>query len=183
MLSWINLAHDAHQLLQAFYWVMMDVSNSLEEAMDKADGGVKLHLMLASKRCNLIIEHIKIAIEGVELNPDKKPNREKLESILGTLSIETLENIKSTIKKLINDLASSGNCNPSWLSTKLMEIANIICIASGLLRAFSNSLKDNQNENTWRTCLILQTIAQDLEIIANTHRYIASNPKMLVKEL
>lgn len=182
-MNWINLAYDAHRLLHAFYWAMMDVLGALEEAIGKADGGVKLHLILASKRCNLIIEHIKIALEGVGVNPEEKLERGELERIIGKLAIETLENIRDTLKKLINELASSGNCEPYWLSSKLVEFAEVICIASGLLRAFSKSLENSQGEYIWRTRLILQIIAQDLEVIVNTHRYLASNPEMLVKDL
>lgn len=178
----IDLAHDAHRILYAFYWIMMDILSALEEATSKVNGGIKLHLTLAYKRCNLIIEHLKIALEETGLEPDERLRKEELERIIGTLSIETLENIRDALKKLINELASSGNYNASWLSSKLTEFADIICIASGLLRALSNSLKNSQGEYIWRTRLILQIIAQDLEVIVNTHRYLASNPEMLAKD-
>lgn len=183
MLDRVDLAYSVLQVLYAFYWVMVDIRDALEDAAGKASEGLRFHLMLASKRCNVIIEHLRMALEEAGVKPDERLGEEELLRRIGALSIETLENIRSTLKGLIGDLASGGKREVSWLISKLMEFADVIYIAVGLLRAFSDSLKESRNEHVWRTSLILRTIAQDLEVIANAHRYLASNPEMLARDL
>lgn len=183
MLSQTDLAHEISRILHAFYWVMMDILGALEEAADRVNEELRFHLMLASKRCNVIVEHLRIALEEAGIKPNGRLGKEELRKMIGTLSIETLECIKDTLKILIDEMTSDGKCDASWLSSKLMEFSDTIYVASGLLKALSDSLKESKDKYIWRTCLILQTIAQDLEVIANTHYYLASNLEILAKDL
>ncbi|MEM2273731.1 MAG: hypothetical protein QXX56_05935 [Candidatus Bathyarchaeia archaeon] len=139
--------------------------------------------MLASKRVDLIIKQLRIVLEQVGIRLDEEMREEEIQRRIGALSLETIKSVRDTVKGLIKDLASHGECNTSWVSSKLMEFTDIICIASGLLKACSNSLKESHDVHIWRACLILQTVAQDLEVIANAHRCLASNPEMLARDL
>ncbi|MEM2029585.1 MAG: hypothetical protein QXS05_09435 [Candidatus Bathyarchaeia archaeon] len=183
MLSRIDLAYEMPRILYALYWVMADVLSALEEAAGKVNERLRFHFMLASKRCNIIVEHLRLALEETGIKIDERLGEEELRRRIGALPIETLKNFRSTIKRLINELASSEGCNASWLSSKLMEFADIICVASGMLKALSDSLKESRDEHIWRICLILQAVAQDLEVITNTHRYLTSNPEMLARDV
>ncbi|MEM1582730.1 MAG: hypothetical protein QXK89_09525 [Candidatus Bathyarchaeia archaeon] len=182
-MSRFDLTYNVFQILHAFYWVMVDILGTLKDAAGKVNGGVKLHLILASKRVNLIVEQLMIALEQAGIKIDERMSEEEIRKRIGALSLETLESIRETLKRLIDELAAPGERNASWVSNKLKEIADVICIASGLLKAYSNSLKESQDESVWRTCLILQTVAQDLEVIVNANRYLASNPEMLARDL
>lgn len=178
-----DLAYEMLQVLYAFYWVMVDILGALKDAADSVGEGMRFHLMLASIRCKVIVEHLRIAIEEAGIKPDERPSEEELRRRIGALPIETLESIKSTLKGLIGELASGGRREASWLASKLTEFADVICIAVGLLKVFLDDLKESPDERFWKTILILQTVAQDLEIIVNAHRYLASNPDILVKDL
>lgn len=183
MLNQIDLTHDIPKILQALYWIVVDISNTLEEGKCKANRGLRLHLMLASKRFNIIIEHLKIALEEAGIELDERLEEEEIRKRIGTLSINTLEDVKKTIKKIINESVSNNECKASWLSSKLIEFADVISIACCLLKMYLESLRGSTNEYTWRICLILQIVVHDLEIIENTHRYLASNLEMLIKNL
>lgn len=183
MLGRTNLIHNALQILYAFYWVMVDILDALKDATGRVSERMRFHLALAGRRCNIIVEHLRIALEEAGIRLNERMGEEELRRGIGTLPIETLENIRSTLKGLIDDLASGEKREVSWLSLKLMEFADIICVAVGLLKAFSDNLKEGQDERIWRTRLIIQIVAQDLEVIVNAHRYLASNPEMLIKDL
>ncbi|MEM2673662.1 MAG: hypothetical protein QXG34_02965, partial [Candidatus Bathyarchaeia archaeon] len=62
-MSRFDLTYNVFQILHAFYWVMVDILGTLKDAAGKVNGGVKLHLILASKRVNLIVEQLMIALE------------------------------------------------------------------------------------------------------------------------
>lgn len=183
MFSSINLPYEVPQIFHALYWILMDVFNALEEAKNKTSGGLKLHLTLASKRCGIIVEHLKIALEESGIKPDERLEEEEMRRRIGTLPMDALENVKNTIKRIIGEFSSDEKCEASWLSSKLVELADIISIASCLLKIYLEDLRGSNDERIWKTCLILRVIICDLEIIENTHRYLASNPEMLIKNL
>ncbi|MEM1514545.1 MAG: hypothetical protein QXH24_00590 [Candidatus Bathyarchaeia archaeon] len=174
-----DLAFSIFQILHAFYWIMIDMLDALKDAASKANEGLRFHLTLAIKRINIIIEHLKIALEGAGVKLDEREVQRKIDK----LSIKMLEDFRNSLKKIVNELVSNRECEISWLSSKLKEIADIIYFASGLLKAYSDSLKKNQDERIWRTCLIIDVIVQDLEVIVNIHRYLTSNAEMLAKDL
>lgn len=183
MLGRTDLTHEVLQALYAFYWVMLDILDALEDAACRASGRMRFHLVLAGRRCNIIVEHLRMVLEEAGIKPDERLGEGELRRRIGAFSIETLENVRGILKDLIGELSSGGKCGVSWLVSKLTEVADTICVAVGLLRAFSDSLKESQDEHAWRTSLILQIVAQDLEIIANAHRHLASNPEMLARDL
>ncbi|MEM0231670.1 MAG: hypothetical protein QXW27_00535 [Candidatus Methanomethylicaceae archaeon] len=182
MLNQIDLIKEFPHILHAVYWVVIDVSNTLEEAKNKINNkGLKLHLTLSSKRFNIIAEHIRIVLEEVGIKPDERLEKEELRRRIGVLPIEALEDFEKTIKKIINEFIFNNKYEVPWLSSKLTETANIISIASSLLKIYLEILK--KNEYTLKTCLILQTIIYDLEIIENVHRNLALNSEILIKDL
>ncbi|MEM1507097.1 MAG: hypothetical protein QXU02_02840 [Candidatus Bathyarchaeia archaeon] len=183
MLKGADSAHGSFQLLFAFYWIMTDILDFLENAVNRADGGLRFHLMLASKRIRIIIDHLKVALEEVGIELRERPGDEYMRRILGAISVETLENIRGVFESLIKEQGSGGRRGAFWLSYKLTEIADVICIVSSLLKHIAADLNNCSDERSWRVFLILQIVVRDLEVIVNVHHHLASNPGMLIKDL
>lgn len=125
MLNEADLAYNAFQVLHAFYWVMTDILGALEDAIYRASGGVKLHLMLVGKRVNLIVEQLRIALEQAGIKLGEEIMMREVRRRIGALSLETLESVRGTVKTLIKELAAHGECNVSKISSKLMEFADV----------------------------------------------------------
>lgn len=184
MWNQFDLINEIPKVLHAIYWIVVDVSNVFEEAKEEANGGLKLHLMLASKRFSIIAEHLKIALEAFGIKADKRLEEDEIRKRIGTLPMMALEDLRKTVRRAIGEFIYNYKNDTSWLSYKLIETADIICIAASFLKVYTEILeKGGNNAYIWRVCLILKAIIHDLEVIENTHRCLALKPEILMKDL
>jgi thioredoxin-like negative regulator of GroEL len=171
--------YEVLRFLHAFYWIIVEVSDALEKAEGQVASGLNLHLALASQRVKIIKDHLRLALIEAGLNPDEKDDREKLRKIAGAISLETLEKIRETLKGLTEEYRSKGSPNISRLTSRLLELADVVNIAASILKTCGDTLEKNTGKHAWRIRLILQAIVKDLEFIAQMHQQLASNPQML----